>query len=147
MVTAKEEYKKSEQPTLEQMREAQDTAQVQARQTRGVFSHANSTRLYGRLLAAGVEIYEYQPTMLHQKFMVCDGLWATVGTTNFDNRSFALNDENNVCVYDRDFAARLEQIFQADLTNCRRVTLEAWRRRGLFTRAPELLAWALRDQV
>ena len=60
----------------------------------------------GKLLEAGVEIYEYNPTMLRHKFMVCDGVWSTVGTTSFDNRSFGLNDENNVCVYDRDFAAQ-----------------------------------------
>lgn len=110
-------------------------------------ARANSTRLYGELLAAGVEIYEYQPTMLHQKYMVCDGVWSTVGTTNFDNRSFALNDENNVCVYDREFAGRFEQIFRDDLKRCRRVTLDEWRRRGPVLRLKETLAGLLRDQV
>ena len=61
----------------------------------------NSVRLYGPLLEAGIEILEYNRTMLHHKTMVVDGVWATVGTTNFDNRSFAHNEENNVCVYDR----------------------------------------------
>ena len=60
----------------------------------------NSVRLFGRLLEAGVEILEYNRTMLHHKTMVVDGVWATIGTTNFDNRSFAHNEENNVCVYD-----------------------------------------------
>jgi cardiolipin synthase A/B len=107
----------------------------------------NSTRLYGRLLAAGVEIYEYQRTMLHQKFMVCDGIWSTVGTANFDNRSFAHNDENNVSVYDRAFAAKWEQIFRRDLGICRRVDIKDWRNRGLFTRLRELLFSFFRDQV
>ena len=57
----------------------------------------NSVRLYGPLLKAGIEIYEYNHTMLHQKTMVVDGVWSTVGTTNFDSRSFAHNEENNVC--------------------------------------------------
>ncbi len=107
----------------------------------------NSTRLYKGLLEAGVEIYEYNHTMLHQKYMVCDGLWATVGTTNFDSRSFALNDENNVCVYNREFAAQWEQIFQKDLQVCQQIELEQWRRRGLIIKAGELLAGLFENQV
>lgn len=107
----------------------------------------NSTRLYGPLLEAGIEIYEYNQTMLHQKFMVCDGIWTTVGTTNFDNRSFALNDENNVCVYDREFAAKWEEIFRRDLPGCRQVTPEAWHNRGLGVKVLESLFFLLRKQV
>lgn len=107
----------------------------------------NSTRLYDKLLAAGVEIYEYDRTMLHQKFMVCDGLWSTVGTTNFDNRSFGLNDENNVCFYDRAIAARWEQIFLNDLTGSRRIKYEEHKQRGVGIRAAELIASLLRNQV
>lgn len=107
----------------------------------------NSTRLYRQLLEAGVEIYEYNQTMLHQKFMVCDGIWSTVGTTNFDNRSFALNDENNVCVYDRAFATQWEEIFRRDLQGCQKVELEQWQRRGLIIKAAELIAALLKSQV
>lgn len=107
----------------------------------------NSTRLYGRLLAAGVEIYEYNRTMLHHKYMVCDGMWATIGTTNFDNRSFAHNDENNVSVYDRNFAARWEEIFRRDLQVTQRVDLAQWQNRSLLMKASELLAALFRDQV
>jgi cardiolipin synthase len=107
----------------------------------------NTTRLYGSLLEAGVEIHEYSPTMLHQKYMVCDGIWTTVGTSNFDSRSFALNDENNVSVYERDFAAKWEEIFHRDLSASQRVTLEAWRNRGLTTRLGEWLFFLLRSQV
>jgi len=107
----------------------------------------NSVRLYGPLLAAGVEIYEYNRTMLHQKTMVIDGLWSTVGTTNFDNRSFAHNEENNVCVYDPDFARELERTFRADLDACDQVTPDAWRRRGLLTKASGFVASLLQEQV
>ena len=104
-------------------------------------------RLYGKLLEAGVEIYEYNPTMLHLKYMICDGVWSTVGTTSFDNRSLGLNDESNVCVHDRDFAAQLAKIFADDLSSCRRVTLEEWRGRGTMTKLREMIASLLRDQV
>jgi cardiolipin synthase A/B len=112
-----------------------------------LLARRNSTRLYGSLLAAGVEIYEYNQTMLHHKYMVCDGIWSTVGTTNFDNRSFALNDENNVCVYDREFAAQWEQIFHRDLPRCQKIELPQWQRRGLFVKASELVAALLKSQV
>jgi cardiolipin synthase len=107
----------------------------------------NSVRLYGKLLEAGVEIYEYDWTMRRQKYMVCDGVWSTVGTTSFDNRSLGLNDESNVCVYDRDFAAQFAKIFADDLASCRRVTLEEWRGRGAMTKLREMIASLLRDQV
>ena len=60
----------------------------------------NSVRLFGPLLEAGVAIYEYNRTMLHQKTMVVDDAWATIGTANFDNRSFAFNEESNVSIHD-----------------------------------------------
>ena len=103
----------------------------------------NSVRLYGPLLGAGIEILEFNQTMLHQKTMVVDALWATVGTTNFDNRSFAHNEENNVCVYDAAWSRRLHDIFLADAARCDRVTLEAWqqaRRRGQGDRDRRLAA-------
>src|SRR6202008_780084 len=78
-------------------------------------SRYGSIHLYGKLLQAGIEIYEYNRTMLHQKKRVVDGIWLTVGTTNFDNRSFALDEESNVCVYDRGLAEQLEEIFIADM--------------------------------
>jgi cardiolipin synthase A/B len=84
---------------------------------------------WGPLLRAGAEIYEYQPTMFHVKVLVVDGLWTTVGSTNFDSRSFSVNDEANLNVYDRDFAAAQERIFEADLKRSRRVTLQEWQNR------------------
>jgi len=110
-------------------------------------SRQNSVRLYGRLLDAGVEIYEYQHTMLHHKTMVVDGLWSTIGTTNFDNRSFAHNEESNVCVYDAALAEHLESIFHTDLSACQRVDPHTWRRRGVFAKGQEFIAAFLQEQV
>ena len=107
----------------------------------------NSVRLYGALLREGITIFEYNRTMLHQKTMVVDGAWATVGTTNFDNRSFAHNEENNVCVYDTEWAGELHRIFLEDARVSDRVTYDVWRRRGLASRLGEFVAAFLEDQV
>ena len=107
----------------------------------------NSVRLFGRLLAAGIEIHEFNRTMLHQKTMVVDDRWLTVGTTNFDNRSFAHNEESNVCACDEELARAMTAAFSDDLTGCRRVTLEAWRHRGALARAQELVAAFLQEQA
>jgi len=100
-----------------------------------------------KLLEAGVAIYEYQPTMYHVKVMVVDGLWSSVGSTNFDNRSFALNDEANLNVLDTVFAARQEAIFEEDKTHARQVTLEMWRNRPRMERFKEWLSGLLRAQL
>ncbi|HYI95914.1 MAG TPA: phospholipase D-like domain-containing protein [Bryobacteraceae bacterium] len=107
----------------------------------------NSRRLYAQLLAGGVEVYEYNRTMLHHKIMVVDGMWATVGTTNFDNRSFAHNEENNVCFFDPPSVTKLRTSFENDLQHCERVTLDRWRRRGVWNKAQELLASLLQEQM
>ena len=101
-----------------------------------VVRHA-SRALWGEILAAGALIYEYQPTMYHCKVLVVDGLWVSVGSTNFDNRSFRLNDEANLNVYDRDFAARQTADFEADLKRSRRVTLDEWSSRPWTEKAKE----------
>jgi cardiolipin synthase len=102
---------------------------------------------FGRLLKNGVQIYQYRPALLHAKTMVVDGIWATVGSTNLDHRSFALNDEVNVAIYDVATAQQLERVFAQDLANSRRVTYEAWSRRGIGSRLLELLAAPLREQM
>jgi cardiolipin synthase A/B len=107
----------------------------------------NSVRLFRRLLEGGIEIHEYNRTMLHHKTMVVDNIWATVGTTNFDNRSFAHNEETNVCVYDRDVARVLRQVFMTDLEACARVELRTWRRRGLWAKTQEVIASVLQEQI
>ena len=110
-------------------------------------ARANSMRLYGKIVEAGVELYEYMPTMLHQKTMIVDDLWAAIGTANFDHRSFRLNEESVVCLYDPFLVDQLRDTFEADLERCRRVELERWRRRGVGTRMGELVAAMLQDQV
>jgi cardiolipin synthase len=99
-----------------------------------------SRALWGDLLRAGAEIYVYQPTMFHCKTIVVDGLLASVGSTNFDPRSFHLNDEANLNVYDREFAAELERVFELDLARCKRYTLEEWQRRPAWEKAMERMA-------
>jgi cardiolipin synthase len=96
-----------------------------------------SRRVYERLLQQGVELYEYQPTMMHAKVLVVDGVFSMFGSANFDNRSLELNDEMNVGVSSRDLAARFTRDFEQDLTRCRRITLEQWRRRPLLDKARE----------
>jgi cardiolipin synthase len=85
--------------------------------------------------------------MLHQKTMVVDGIWVTVGTTNFDNRSFALDEESNVCVYDNALAQQLEEIFMEDLKSCERVRLDKWRHRGLRKRVFGATCVFLKEQI
>ena len=84
---------------------------------------------WGELLQAGAEIHEYQPTMFHCKTFIVDGLLVSVGSTNFDNRSFRLNDEANLNVYDAAFAARATAVFEKDLQKARQITYEAWQQR------------------
>ena len=102
---------------------------------------------WGELLEAGVEIHEYQPTMYHCKVMIVDGLWVSVGSTNFDNRSFSLNDEANLNILDRDFARRQIEIFERDLTLSRPITLAQWKNRPLAEKAIEHAASVLNAQL
>jgi cardiolipin synthase len=81
---------------------------------------------YARLIKAGVQIYEYQPTMLHAKTLTIDGVWSSVGSANFDNRSFALNDEVNVSVQDPGLAQALDRQFELDLKKSNLITLKNW---------------------
>ena len=106
-----------------------------------------SRSTWGELLRAGVEIYEYQPTFYLVKVMTVDGLWVTVGSTNFDTRSFSTNDEANLNVYDRAFAAEGERIFERDLGRSRRITLEEWEARPLREKLLEHAAGLLSSQL
>jgi len=96
-----------------------------------------SRALWRGILRAGAELYEYQPTMYHCKVLVVDRLWASVGSTNFDNRSFRLNDEANLNVLDAGFAERQVADFEADLKRARRITYEEWESRPLTEKAME----------
>jgi cardiolipin synthase len=95
---------------------------------------------WGDLLEAGVEIYEYQPTMFHCKTLVADEMFVSVGSTNFDPRSFGLNDEANLNVYDADFARQQIATFREDLAHAKRMTLEQWQDRPLLEKLWEGLA-------
>lgn len=103
-----------------------------------IVRHASRAN-WGELFEAGVEIHEYQPTMFHCKVIVVDGLWVSVGSTNFDNRSFSVNDETNLNVYDAAFAQRQIEVFERDLKHSRIVTFEQWRNRPW---SQKLLDWA-----
>jgi cardiolipin synthase len=96
---------------------------------------AASRAKWKRILEHGGEIYEYQPTMYHCKVLVVDGLWVSVGSTNFDSRSFRLNDEANLNVYDADFAKQQTAQFEEDLKKSRRVTYEEWKSRPIWVKA------------
>ena len=99
---------------------------------------------WGELLDAGVEIYEYQPTMFHCKVMVVDGLFVSVGSTNFDDRSFRLNDEANLNVYDADFAREQLAVFEADKRNSKQVTRPEFEDRSQLSKTTEALAGSIR---
>jgi cardiolipin synthase len=103
-------------------------------------------RRFGDLLRAGAEIYEYQPSMIHAKVMVIDQHWSVVGTTNFDNRSFGLNDEVNVATADPGLSKRLDQEFENDLSKSQRVKLEEWTNRPWSERIVEWASWILDRQ-
>ncbi len=96
-----------------------------------------SRRAYERLLAQGIEIYEYQPTLMHAKTMMADGVFSMFGSANFDNRSLELNDELNVAATDRELTARLLRDFENDLKSSKRLALDSWRRRPLLEKARE----------
>jgi cardiolipin synthase len=102
---------------------------------------------WGDLLEAGVEIFEYQPTMYHCKVIVVDGVWVSVGSTNFDRRSFSLNDEANLNITDQDFAARQITIFEQDVANSRAITYSEWQHRPLVEKLIEHTASLLRMQL
>jgi cardiolipin synthase len=102
---------------------------------------------WGDLLQAGASIYEYQPTMFHCKTMIVDSVLASVGSTNFDNRSFRLNDEANLNVYDRAFAERLEDVFEGDIKLSRRMSYEEWKHRPALQKVTEKVSSFLSSQL
>ncbi len=99
-----------------------------------------SRRHYGELLAAGVRIFEYNRTMMHQKDAVIDGIFSTIGSINFDARSLHENAEESFAFYDRELGARLEAVFAADEKHCREITYERWKRRSVKQRLAEAVS-------
>jgi len=111
------------------------------------FTYTASRSQYGKLLLGGVKVFEYQASLMHAKTIVADGVWATIGSTNFDNRSFALNQEINLTVYDKGTAQKLEKIFSDDLTYSKEITYEAWQSRGIFERLFDFFSFPIREQL
>ncbi|HEY4640000.1 MAG TPA: cardiolipin synthase, partial [Thermoanaerobaculia bacterium] len=111
-----------------------------------IVRHA-SRLYYERLLKHGIRVFEYQPTMMHAKTMVVDGLWSTIGSSNFDVRSFRLNDEVNVNVYDKGIAAKLEEMFREDLARSEEIKEYRWLKRPAFQKLREKIAALLRPQL
>lgn len=106
-----------------------------------------SRNRWGVLLAAGVSIHEFQPTMFHCKVLVVDGYFTSVGSTNFDERSFRLNDEASLDVFDADFAARQAALFDADRARSRPYSLEDWRARSVKERVYESVTSWMSSQL
>ncbi len=102
---------------------------------------------YERLLSEGVRIFEFQPTMLHAKTLVVDGIWSSVGSVNFDNRSFQLNDEATLCVQSRRFAAQLSEVFEQDLAHSEEFRRGRWRKRPLRQRMSEQAGRIIRREL
>ena len=94
-------------------------------------------RNYHELLKAGVKIYEFQPTMLHSKIMVVDGLWCSIGSINFTSRSMKSNAEANAVIYDTRFAEQVRVMMEGDMARCEQITLERWEERSLYQRLKE----------
>jgi len=111
-----------------------------------IVKHASRGR-WGPLLEAGVKIYEYQPTMYHCKMMIVDDLFVSVGSANFGNRSFRLNDEANLNVFSAEFAAQQALIFEADKARCHEVTYREWTKRSLWKRFMEMITAPFRAQL
>jgi cardiolipin synthase A/B len=102
---------------------------------------------YELLLRRGIRIFEYQPTMMHAKTMVVDGIWTTIGSSNFDDRSFRLNDEVNVNVYDEAIARQVETMFFEDVARSTEITPHKWLRRTAFDRLKEAFAGVFKRQL
>ncbi|HXI12772.1 MAG TPA: cardiolipin synthase [Thermoanaerobaculia bacterium] len=102
---------------------------------------------YELLLRKGIRIFEYQGTMIHAKTMVVDGVWTTIGSSNFDDRSFRLNDEVNVNIYDEGIAAQMDTMFAEDLQRSVEIRMGFWKQRAMLTRVKESLAGMFRKQL
>lgn len=107
----------------------------------------SSKASWGELLQAGIEMHEYQPTMIHVKLLVVDGELVSVGSTNFDIRSFRLNDEASLNIYNHAFAERMTQVFEDDLKRAKQYSYEMWERRPLREKLAERIVRPIRSQL
>jgi cardiolipin synthase len=92
---------------------------------------------YEELLGAGIRIYEYQPTMIHSKTIVADGVWSSVGSMNFDNRSMSFNNESNLVVLDSTFGRQMDSVFMDDLRYAKEIKLDTFKQRSVWSRLVE----------
>jgi cardiolipin synthase len=120
---------------------------VPGKHTDSPFVRRAGCHLYEGLLRAGVHIYEFAPTLIHQKIVIVDDIWSHVGSTNFDARSLALNEEVGVGVLDAKVAADLKAAFARDLENCSELSLDAWLARPLHRQLFDRLAYLVHDQL
>lgn len=102
---------------------------------------------YGTLLSGGVKLYDYQRTLLHQKVITIDGCCSAVGSTNFDDRSFEVNDEVSLVIHDEEIARRLEAIFERDLQEAKAVDLAEWKRRPLLHKLRDFSSFLFNEQL
>jgi cardiolipin synthase A/B len=119
---------------------------VPGRKSDHMLTRSTSRAGYGELLKAGAEVYEYQPSMIHAKVLCVDNLWVVVGSTNFDNRSFGINDEVNLAIRDANVAMRFENDMAFDLEQSRRISLQEWNHRPVTERATELMGMVFERQ-
>jgi cardiolipin synthase len=119
---------------------------VPGRKSDHMVTRSTSRAGYGELLKAGAEVYEYQPAMIHAKVLCVDDLWVVVGSTNFDNRSFGINDEVNLAIRNADVTMRFESDMAIDLDESRRVLLEEWKHRPVTERVTELMGMIIERQ-
>jgi cardiolipin synthase len=110
------------------------------------FVRLASRRMYGELLDGGIRIWEYKPAMTHVKALIIDGVWAVIGTTNMDNRSFEHNDEVNVAFREAGVTARLRRDFEADLAASDEMTARVWAARSPFEKLVGPVCWILERQ-
>ena len=120
---------------------------VPGNNTDSPFVRRAGCHLYASLLRAGVHVYEFEPTLLHQKVVIVDGVWAHVGSSNFDSRSLELNAEVGIGLLDRKVASQLKSAFQDDLRRSRELTLETWRQRSSCARVLDWIAYQMHDQL
>lgn len=120
---------------------------VPGKKTDSPFVRMAGCHLYESLLETGVRVYEFEPTLLHQKIVIVDGVWSHVGSTNFDSRSLAINEEVGVGILDADIASQLKEAFNADLLRSSELKLEGWRKRPLLARGYSWLAYQVHSQL
>lgn len=111
-----------------------------------IVQHA-SHHHYGTLLKGGIRIFDYNPTLLHQKIVVVDGSCSSIGSTNFDDRSFEINDEVSLVVYDKNTARELEETFEQDLEHATEVHFDEWKKRPVLHKTRDFFSFLVNEQL